>query len=277
MMNTQGPCPECDGKKREECVYLENFLSLMKISPQSLECGESPDFVVVIDDARVGIEVTFYHSLATGADGRPRRAVEEDWTSLQSRIREQVQKSADLKHTYALLFFKNLEVPAKREHKTFVQELISFSHYMVRTGQERGKPGEEYELLQRYLADLSIKKVGSPMTWDWNHEAAFVGLQEDELMAALEAKLRKAPIYSSKGFDDLWLLVVSGYRLSQAMGLRLEYELNSFATVNEELRNSLYGKVFLFQYMLDVIYEWPGWVKIGEEKLFPTIGPIDQK
>ena len=58
------------------------------------------------------------------------------------------------------------------------------------------------------------------MTWDWDHEAASVGLQQDELMAALEAKLRKAPAYSSKGVDDLWLLVVSGHRLSQAMGLR---------------------------------------------------------
>ena len=80
-MNIQSQCAECNRKKREECAYLQEFLSLMKISPQSLECGESPDFIVVIDDARVGIEVTVYHSLATGADGRPRRAVEEDWAN----------------------------------------------------------------------------------------------------------------------------------------------------------------------------------------------------
>jgi hypothetical protein len=152
-----------------------------------------------------------------------------------------------------------------------VEELIPFSSGMVKAQEQKGRPGKEYLLLTRYLADFMIKKVGSPMTWDWNHEAASVGLREDELMKALHPKLRKAAAYKSRELNELWLLVVSGYRLSQAMGLRLEYELNSFALVSKELQKSLYNRIFLYQYMLDVIYQWPGWIKIGEENLIPTI------
>ena len=76
--------------------------------------------------------------------------------------------------------------------------------------------------------------------------------------------------YRNENFQELWLLVASGTRLSQTMPLRLSYKLRAFHRLEETLKGSHYDKVYIFQYQLGVVYEWPGWRKIGKERLIQT-------
>ncbi len=137
---------------------------------------------------------------------------------------------------------------------------------MIKSGcQEMGFEGNEYPFLSEYLQKFELKKVGCFITWDWNYSGSFIGLSEEELLEIIEPKISKVLSYKGKGIDELWLLVVSGHRISQAMDLDLSNKLNNYKQLNVLLRDSGYNKVYLYQYMFDVIYEWPGWNKHGKE------------
>jgi len=98
------------------------------IEPEFIERGDDPpDFIVTIDGKRVAIEETEFHSNATGANGRPRRAVEEEWRKLQQLIERERKQFPDLDRVNGLLFFKCLQVPSMREWPAFVKELLVFA------------------------------------------------------------------------------------------------------------------------------------------------------
>lgn len=263
----------CDRKKNTECAHVHRAFALLSIEPASFVCGESPDFSIVFDGKRIGIEVTCFHSSAKGADGRPRRAVEEEWNHLQSQIMLEIDKVSEMEGIFGLLQFRALEVPTRRQHNKFVQELLNMSLCMIANGSLEGIPDKNAcPLLSYYVKKLTLERVGCYITWEWNHNAAFVGLSEDDLNGTITPKTIRTDNYLKKEkFDELWLLIVSEHRLSQTIPLRLLDRLNSFETLNKELQKSGFAKVFLYQYMVDVVYEWPGWKKVGKEKLIPTI------
>jgi len=263
----------CDRKKYTECFYVHKVFALLSLQPDLFVCGESPDFSIGFDGKRIGVEVTYFHSSAKGADGRPRRAVEEEWNHLQSQIMSEVDKVPELKGIFGFLEFYVLVVPTRRQHEQFVQELLSLSLRMIAADSLETTPDKKnYPLLNYYVEKLTLKKVGSYLTWDWDHTAAFVGCSEEELINTVTPKAVRTDNYlKNDKFDELWLLVVSEHRLSQTIPPFLFDELNSFGTLNKELQESGFARVFLYQYMLDVVYEWPGWKKLGEEKIISTI------
>jgi len=252
-------------KKKKERFYLDKFLALLGKVPNKIESGESPDFIVILRQKRIGIESTDFHSDSKGESGRPRRAIEETWASLQKTIMEKVEKCNELKETYGLLFFKKLELPSKSKHGEFTDELIKLSLEMINSGYKEIKPGESYPMLIKYLKKFRLEKAECYITWEWNYSVSSIGITEKELINAVKPKIKKVPTYKEKNIDELWLLIISGYRLSQAMGMRLSDKLNTFHQLNILLSQSGYNKVYLYQFMFDVVYEWPGWIKIGKE------------
>lgn len=248
-------------KKKRERFYLEKFLSVLDKVAEDIKETESPDFIVKLQGKKIGVEVTEFHSNAKGEKGRPRRAIEEAWSVLQETIMEQVGKHGKLQESNGLLFFDKLELPEKSEYKEFTDELIRLSVEMIDSGLRETTPGKEYPLLNRYLKKLFLEKAGVYILWGWNHDVASVGLSESELLKAINPKLRAD--YKDHKIDELWLLIISGYRLSQAMGIILFYKLSNYNELNRLLRLSKYSKVYIYQYMLNSIYEWPGWVKIA--------------
>jgi len=161
--------------------------------------------------------------------------------------------------------------PSMSKHKQVTNELIILAFEMINSGCKEKSPESKYLLLNKYLKNFSLKKVECFITWEWNHNASFIGLTETELIDAIKQKIKNFANYKAKEVDEIWLLVISGFRLSQTMSIRLSYELNTFDEVNSLLRQSEYNKVYIYHYMFDVIYEWPGWLKIGKENLFKTI------
>ena len=116
-----------------------------------------------------------------------------------------------------------------------------------------------------------FEQVNCYITWEWNHIASFIGLSESELINVAKPKIDKATDYRKSHIEKLWLIIVSGVKLSQTMPVHLADKLNSFEQLDSLLMASNYERVFLYQYQLGVIYEWPKWIKIGKERLFRTI------
>ena len=112
---------------------------------------------------------------------------------------------------------------------------------------------DEYPLLNRYLNRLYLDNCGAYITWDWNYDVGFVGLNELELKKAVFPELRKPRPGS---LAEFWLLLVSGSRLSQGMGMPNVESLRSFSEVNAELPQGCFDKVYIFQYMYDRILRW---------------------
>jgi hypothetical protein len=252
-------------KKEIERSYLDSFFATLNLTPSDIQHRESPDFIVVSNGKKIGIELTYFHSDLKGIGGTPRRAIEETWNSLQKKIMKEVEKHDRLNGTYGFLFFKHLEVPPKRLHERFAHELIQLSLNMVESGRVEVKPPTELSLLSKYLKNFLLKRTGLYITWDWNRDASSVGLTEKELIDIIRPKVEGVINYRRVIIDELWLLVVSGYRLSQAMGMLSTNKLVSYENLNRLLETSGYNKVYLYQYMLDVIFEWPGWAEKAKD------------
>ena len=259
-------------KKEFEHFYLKKFVELLGEKPKDVEDRETPDFIVKLHQTKIGVEVMEFHSGSKREKGWTRRAIEEAWASLQRTIMEQVERCKGLENMYGFLSFKKLELPARSENRQFVIEFIKQSLEMVKSDCNKIKPEPNYPLLNKYLAKFYLEKTRCYyISWEWNHNITSVGLTEIDLISAVKPKIEKAATYKQKDIGELWLLIVSGYRLSQEMGRLLSYKLNAFDQLNRLLKQSGYDKVYIYQYMIDGIYEWPGWVKIGKENLIPTI------
>jgi len=253
-------------KKENERFYLDKFLTLLGKVPDKIISDESPDFIVMLKQKKIGIELINFHSSSKGEHGRPRREIEETWAVLQGTIMGEVEKCNELRETNGLLFFKKLDLPPKSKQREFTDELIKLSLEMINSGYKEIKPGVTYPILNKYLKKFYLEKVGCyiPITWEWNYNVSSVGITEEELTKASKSKIIKASKYKEKDIDELWLLIISEHRLSQAMGIRLSEKLNTFDQLDNLLRQSAYNKIYLYQFMFDVIYEYPGWVKIGK-------------
>ncbi len=235
-----------------------------------MECsGESPDCSIELKGEKIGVEITEFHSHTKGSKGHMRRAIEEEWDRLQKLIMSDVNKHNELQETYGWLRFKELNLPTRREYKDFIDELILFSLEMLRSNKKEASPSNKYKTLVYYLAEIHVEKVNCYITWDWNYTAGSVGLSEKELIDTVKGKLEKVSNYKLKPFDKLWLVIVSGFQISQSMGVRLTNKLNTFEQCNAFLKQSGYNNIYIYQYVFDVAYKFKkeGWIKIGKEKL----------
>jgi len=260
-----------DKKKRLERFYLDEFLKLLGVVPDNIQEIESPDFILDINKIRIGVELTEFHSDSKGEHGQPRRLIEESWKSLQQSIMDSVRKNGELDKTCGFLNFRVLDLPPKSKYDSFIKELILLSLDMIKTNIQRTKPGPNFPLLRKYLKEFELKKTNIRISWEWNYIADSIGLTEPELINAIQPKIERSSDYKEKGFDELWLLIVSGSYLSQTMPTHLGDILQSFDMADGLLKESFFKKVYIYQYMLRVIYEWPDWLQIGEERFYPTI------
>lgn len=258
-------------KKKIERFYLKEFFKLLGETPENIQDGEAPDFIINLHQLEIGIEITEFHSDLKGEKARPRRLVEEAWTSLQKMIMVEVERYNELRNMNGLLSFKNLEIPRNSDHKLFIDELVQLSLEMIKTGCQKIAPGINYPLLNKYLKKFYLEKVNCYITWEWNYNVSFIGLSESELINTVKPKIDRAEDYLKRHIDELWLIVVSGVRLSQTMPVHLTAKFNSFNKLDRLLLGSNYNNVFVYQYQIGVIYKWPNWVKIGKEQLYPTI------
>jgi hypothetical protein len=262
--------------KKVERFYLENFFKLLCGKPFEIKERESPDFIVTfLSIKKVGVEVVEYHSSLKTANGKPRRAFEETMDRLYKDLYEEAQKYPELIGIDVFLKFKELRVLPKSEHKEFTDQVIQLTLEKIQniihiSNSLEVKPdGRKYPLLHQYLDRVRLYKTDFPSHRHWGGvDASSIGLEENELIDAIQTKIKKAKTYRKEiikeGIGELWLLIVSGYRPSQTLPPpeHLKYKLGSFDQLDNLLKASGYDKVYLYQYMFDIIYKWPGWIKI---------------
>lgn len=261
-------------QKMAEYGYLKSFVALLmpglELNENNTECGESPDFVVNLENRRIGVEITDHYSDDIDVNGRPRQATEADWESLRGAIMDRVWRDSVLEKTEGIFEFKGLEVPRKKEFGQFIEELIQLARAMLRSHHDVSGINEEYPLLKRYLIRMHLKSAECFISRTWNYDSGWVGLTEEELIKTIGRKTTLADNYRAD-MDELWLVVVEGYKISQGMGLFLERYLEGFERVDRLLSESRFERAFIYQYMHGVVYCWPGWTKVGQEKLIETI------
>jgi hypothetical protein len=258
-------------QEERERFYLDKFLVVLRMTPESIERGANPpDFILFQNKKKIAVEVTDFHSDAAGPEGHPRRLIEEEWTKLQQLIERERKHYPDLNNISGLLFFKKLLVPSRVESPQFVKELLDFSADSLNsfTGKvgDFSSFGTNFSLLRKYLKRLHLAIVDCYITWEWNHSASSVGLNDSEMKKTIS---RKLGIPRPKGVSENWLLIVSGHQLSQSMGLPDVEKLNGFQEVNEALKNGPYDKVFVFQYMFDRVLLWDpsiGWIELRKAR-----------
>lgn len=258
---------EVDGyrKKDTEHLLLEEFMSVLGLAPQSVRSGEAPDFIVHIQGRTIAIELTEFHADRRGADGRPRRAIEKDWQDIQQRIRHQRTNRPPLQTVDALLHFKRLEVPRRRDHVRFVDELLGFvEDVSPRVTDSRCDFSEfdtdRFPLLSHYVRGIDLWRPSCVLfNWSWNQSASSVGLSESELLKALRSKLEAA---RPTGVDEYWILVVASTGLQQAMGPVTVDQLRQYCAVCSCLGNGPADKVYIYQYYGGNVFTWEaqrGW------------------
>lgn len=261
------------GQKQEkrERFYLDKFLIALRMTPKSIQRGDDPpDFILAQAKKQIAVEVTEFHSDATGPGGHPRRLIEEEWTQLQESIEQEREHYPDLNEILGVLFFKNLALPSRPEYAQFVQELLEFSQNSLNSITGKGKNFNSFDtslpLLGRYLRKLHLQPVNCYITWEWNHSASSVGLNESEMKKTISRKLE---IPCPESVSENWLLIVSGHQLSQSMGLPDVEKLSAFQEVNEGLEKGPYDKVFIFQYTFDRVLLWElsrGWIELRKAR-----------
>lgn len=261
------------GQKQEkrERFYLDKFLIALRMTPKSIQRGDDPpDFILAQAKKQIAVEVTEFHSDATGPGGHPRRLIEEEWAKLQKLIEQERKHYPGLNNISGLLFFKKLAVPSHVERPQFVRELLEFIQNSLNSLTSKGKDFNSFHtslpLLGRYLRKLHLQPVNCYITWEWNHSASSVGLNESEMKRTISKKLA---IPRPKNVSENWLLIVSGHQLSQSMGLPDVKELNAFEEVNGALKNGPCDKVFVFQYMFDRVLLWElssGWIELRKPR-----------
>lgn len=222
----------------------------------------------------VGIEITEYHSDYPTASGYSRRVVEQEWEHLRRELMKKVDATASLNGVHGSLFFKDLTLPSRHDHADFINQVMSCAQANINVLPTSLSDFEAFPLLSQYLKEMRFKRIRCHMSWDWNKNIGWIGTEPTALVDCIRRKVKKK--YDTEGINDLWLLIVSGPNLSQAMGIDLQYDLANIGEVDELLQKSVFSKAYIFQYMFDVAYEWPTWKKMGMENFrkehSPTIG-----
>lgn len=253
-------------KKEVERFYLEKFLTILGKTYDHIDERESPDFIIFFQEHRVGVELTEYHSDLKGLNGKSRRQIEEERRFLMENLYNKIGTIPELRGIYVSIMPKGLKLIPKSKHREFANELIQLVREMIQMNCEEIETNDRFPVLSQYAKSLRLKRINSSYCfhWDWG-DASFIGLGEDEIIDAVRDKIEKSGTYKEAA-DELWLLVVSGGRLSQAFPppYHLEYTLSSFNHLSALLGKSRYSKVYLYQYMFDSIHEYDGcwkWVK----------------
>lgn len=247
-------------KKEVERFYLESFLQLARHEPENINDHETPDFIITLNGKQIGIEVTEFHSDAKGSDGYPRRQIEEEWQKLQQeKLMPEVRQHSNLNTYNGILCFKELNLPFRPQYANFAKEVVRFSLNNCNLKKGEGKEfnafGSEFPLMRDYLKKFYLRNAGCYITWEWNHNASSVGLNEGELIGAIKKKINRLREGGWPDLPEKWLLVVSGHQISQCMGGKLvQNKLPKFTELNSQLKKSGFDKVFIYQHMFHSVF-----------------------
>ena len=261
-----------NAQKNVELFYLQKFLEIVEINSPIERGTEPPDFFIKIKNLNIGVEITEFHSNIKNRKGQCRRGVEETWEKLERYMSETIAKDyPQLSNVYAQLYFKELEVPPRRLHPEFAQQLFIFllqneSKFPTDNRSETVSivfADAHFTLLNRYLTKIHLFYMPHCDMWTWNRSCGFVGLSEPELLKVIQKKNEKCRNGIHTIIDENWLLIVSGSNVSQSMGQISVKDLKGYKNVSNSLINGFFDRVYIFQHCGKLIL----WQKTDDWKI----------
>lgn len=240
------------------------YLQARGIAGQPVDGPEPPDVIVEAPGGTIGLEITSYHRPGLTAAGRPRRVVEAAWEAIRAFVVTYRQSHPELNKLSVRLEFTALRVPATREVASFVEAVADAIRVALSSlGEDRLKikiDSTSAPMLKQYLRAIGVRRVGSYMEWDWNHDFGGIGTSCAELCHLFGDKLRdyKPPA----GLAESHLVIVgAGGNLSEVIGIRDIAELQDCTPLNDRIEASAFDAVAILEFV-DRSFLWrrgTGW------------------
>lgn len=202
-------------------------------------------------DGRIGLEVTTYHQPPVPG-ALPRKQVEKAWDEVRGDLMAASAGHREIAGVGAKFFFKALNVPPRgRDRRAFVRETFEFVIHVrecLRKDRIRFRvDGERYPVLAQYVESVTLRALDPPLKWLswWNHNVGH-GVVELSLLDSLQSKLDSG---RPSGFEESWLLVATGLRISERaeLGLYPAENLQTFSTLNAALASGPFDRVCVLE------------------------------
>jgi hypothetical protein len=242
-------------QKELERRTVDELLSALNMTPDKIDPGELPDFMLTMHGRTVGAEVTMYQSGTTvGGAGVKRRKVEAAWESLQLASREFRAAQPDISNINVGLMFKNV-VTARGEHQQFMEEITAF----IRSREVRSDRTQSHRfaspLMKKYLHTLILNR-SEFAEWYSNITAGWVAGVPASTLTEIVAE-KAAGTYRPS--DELWLIIQCSHRISETVILSVD-ALNAIS-----MQGGPFSKIYLLG--IDGVFQWDhstGWTREGK-------------
>ncbi len=228
------------------CSVL-NYMGIL-LKEGDLRLGEDPpDCVASIKNNDVGIEVAEYHKSKNIGEKYVQRSVENQWEKLQNKIYA-IQKQHKIMQTVTgYLSFKN--IPSDKNIDDFISDLVSFvlkNNSHINEGALELSDFESFSELGEWLGYLTLFRTRyAQVQFNSNITGGFIGIDDEQLLKCIHKKTSQN--YAANNVLPMWLLIFSGYRTSQHIGLPSAEKLNKFYKSNAAFNGSNFNKVLLYQ------------------------------
>jgi hypothetical protein len=204
-------------QKENEVQLVREALAQLYLSAGSIcpAAEPSPDvFVTLVDGSLIGIEVTRYHSDATGGGSSPNHEFASNWLRIQAEIRRHVDRHPCLQHSAGSVTpHHKRTLPGGGNADALGCELVDFAvqkpEEIARAGSKTYRPPfpDRYALMNRYVAELTLRPSGAA-SWACSGLGDWFRLDEDSLTASIRKKQQKT--YDWGSAEERWLLVAAG-------------------------------------------------------------------
>lgn len=197
-------------KEREEIAF-KKFIELYFNKVPTYTVGESPDYIIEIDDEDIGMEICEYMDSKRIQSEKAKKII-------SSKVLERLNK-LNMDSFYEIRFYwrmynENFKYGNEKKINNLVNSVIEFfcDNYSkednVTILDKTGLLIHKYDLLNQYFSNIQIRRYDS--IYKKNHvlygESAFLGMNKKILTNLVEKKEEKITIYNSKT-DKTWLLI----------------------------------------------------------------------
>jgi len=196
-------------KKIKEKIYLEEIKRHFSDFPEGeVIAQESPDFVILSDSGKIGIElVEFIRGQNQG--GQNLRKIEQDREKIL-KIAQSKFESRNQVPLYVNTFWTFRKPLNRKEIDLLANSLVEIiEEQMPKEIHGHVMIGYEYLMntnLYGYCHSIWCYRQTEKSRWVFP-EAGFVGLSTEEIDNLIERKTKKLPGYS-KNCDKVWLIIV---------------------------------------------------------------------
>ena len=237
-------------KKREELIFLENFLKIAEPEAEIIETDrESPDFILRQNGRLIGVEVTkIFISNEKGPNTLQAR--ESKASQIISRAQQYYQSSGEPSVSVNIVFHPGYDLTKVLVDST-ASLLASFvKDLKLADGQSVSwKPEEAVSPLPDEISYVQVRRVPEASMAHWGMAGAgwVASLSASILQERIDAKKKLLPNYL-KEVDEHWLLMVANKTKPSQM-LKTPDGLDDFKV------QSPFSRTFFYPYPENRIYE----------------------